>query len=274
MKALISELKAIFRNFRFFRSFPQNIFSQRGFLTIENALTFEECQEIIREVTKHDLSESKIIVNDCYVMRRGQIQVFDKNVVQVINIDQLSPRLKQIISKLEIENYLRKLTNQDFNVVMSCLQIDYMDTISKRGFHIDGFKEPWFKAFIYLNDVNESGDGPLTIIPSSHLSPLKLAINVIWNNLRILKLKKCTENPKESMNLFFRDENAHKVLGKAGTMTLANVSCVHKGWNQHDKNDRYCLMIQATPTRYASMRKNIFSPEIKLKKYGVDISSY
>lgn len=274
MKVLIQELYSVFRNYSFFKSFPKNSFTTKGYQVIENVLTAEECQELIKDVTSYDLSASKLLTKNCYVMRRGQIQAFDKNVVQVINVDQLNERIEKKIEKLQIESLFKKLTDQDFHIAMSCLQIDYMDVSSKRGFHIDGFMEPWFKAFIYLNDVNELGDGPLTIIPQSHLSPWKVSLNVLWNNLRSLIKKARTENSKEAMNLFFTNKKSTPVFGKAGTLILANVSCVHKGWNQQNKKDRFCLMLQATPAKYAHMRKNIFSPEVKLKKYGVDVSTY
>jgi hypothetical protein len=90
-----------------------------------------------------------------------------------------------------------------------------------RGFHVDSYSEQ-IKAFIYMTDVKELGDGPYTFVKKSHKdSAFRRA-----NQKLGLGMDPSTEAP-------ILDPLAiTPVLAPRGAMIISDQSGIHRGWPQ------------------------------------------
>ena len=105
------------------------------------------------------------------------------------------------------------------------IQMDGVDTATKRDFHVDRLFPPLLKAFVYLTDVDEDGDGPYTVIPGSHRKFVRKEANDFVNA--------ATTGGRRDMHRLAGRESFEKVLGSAGTLILSTQDVMHKGWGRN-----------------------------------------
>jgi hypothetical protein len=150
--------------------------------------------------------------------------------------------MAEFYSSGQIERLFEARLGEKMRLQSVTLQVDDPDTQTKRGFHIDSSSPPNYKAFIYLNDVRELGDGPYTVVPGSHRDRLKKVINRMNNVWRDL--------PRTDMRLGYTDAQAQPILGNAGTLILSCQHLAHKGWQHHDRQRRYVVICYLVPWRH------------------------
>ena len=119
---------------------------------------------------------------------------------------------------------------------------------SAHFFHFDLDRPKWLKLFIYLSDVdNESG--PHEYVEGSH--------NVYSKPKKILS-KGYTRISSNEIKKFYKKNKIKKILGKKGTMFIADTSSFHRGIPPQKKN-RLILVIEYSNSLFGA--KN----EIKIK---------
>ena len=83
-------------------------------------------------------------------------------------------------------------------------------------YHCDRNSIKFFKFFIYLNDVDEPGDGPLTLIKSSNQKrPVYFNQKHRWSD--------------EELKILYGEENITYMTAKKGDLIAASTTCFHKG---------------------------------------------
>ncbi|NEO98680.1 MAG: hypothetical protein F6K58_08360 [Symploca sp. SIO2E9] len=220
---------------------PVNEFSLQGYEIIQNFLDQDECDRLIELANHYLRDQSYLIYGNCYLVCRNAVQEVDSKVQQLMNVQEVDTQLSQLFHSHKIEELFEQRIGQKLRLKTISIQVDNLDTESKRGFHNDNITPPGFKAFIYLNDVADYGDGPYTIIPGSHRHTFRKIINHLYNRL-ITVLSRRKNYPVGDMRLFYSDKQSVSIFGKAGTLILSNQQLAHKGWQKHDQNKRYVLV--------------------------------
>ena len=244
------EIVGIFRDGRSYLNQPFNDFTIKGYEVIPDFWDKNECDRLIHLANRYLRDRSYIIDGNCYLVCREALQKVDTKVQQIMNCQEIDAGLSQLFHSHIIEEMFEQRIGQKVRLRSITIQVDNLDTQTKRGFHNDGVTPPIYKAFIYLNDVEDYGDGPYTVISSSHRHIWRKIINHLYNRIAIF-LSGDTTYPKGDMRLFYRDKQSVSIFAKAGTLILSNQQLAHKGWQQHDRNKRYVLSCYLTPEKYA-----------------------
>lgn len=114
------------------------------------------------------------------------------------------------------------------------------------GWHIDS-KRSQFKIFVYLTEVSE-GDGPLEFLvreDGSAFSPAKKDYGFFTEGTRLHRVQELCSKYKL---------NRKAVLGAAGTVVLADTSCVHRGQPLSSESVRKVLTDYRVPWWYPAGR--------------------
>ena len=150
-----------------------------------------------------------------------------------MNVHVIDPGVNNLAQRGDIQRLLAERVGEPVSWIGFNLQLDGVDTETKRGYHLDGAWPPLFKAFIYLTDVDTEGDGPYTVIPGSNRHVLRKAISQFINSFF---------GGRHSDMPLYSDKRCVRMYGKAGTMVLSTQDLVHKGWHNHHARDRYVLI--------------------------------
>ena len=180
-------------------------------------------RKIIKGQSYFDLSNNpKPVV----VIRQGN----DQGMIDIFNVDRLLGKLGAEIHKVFIKNWLVKLF-QDYKepVNPKNLNLYINHSITKtRGFHVDSNYRS-IKAFIYLTDVNTLEDGPYCYVKGTHVDTPFRKVN---------KLLGEKEAP-------FTDHlDITPIIGKKGTLILADQSGIHRGIPQKQGSIREVLVMR------------------------------
>lgn len=159
-----------------------------------------------------------------------------------MNAQELDENLSKLFDSHIVEEVIERRIGEQLHLQSITIQVDNIDTQSKRGFHNDHVTPTVYKAFIYLNDVNNYGDGPYTLVPGSHLHMWRKIVNYLYGCLVANYSKSRAFNPKDERGLFYSDQQSVSIFGKAGTLIVSNQQLAHKGWHNHDQNNRYALI--------------------------------
>ena len=237
------EILALLKDNKEYLSQPSNEFTTQGYEIIPNFLDKDECDRLIDFTNYYLRDQSYLIGKNSYLVCRKEIRDVDMNVQQIMNAQEIDTKLSQMFKERIIEKMFEERIGEKMRLQSITIQVDGIDTQSKRGFHSDGVTPPVYKAFIYLNDVDDYGDGPYTLIPGSHRHTIRKIINYLCVWLLNLVFKKKTFNrKKDDRRLFYRDRQSVSIFGKAGTLIISNQQLAHKGWQKHDKKKRYALI--------------------------------
>lgn len=223
------------RDRRDYRRQPINPLTRDGYELIPDYLSRAECERLVALAGRLERPESYLIGGNCFYARRGDKgPAVDTQVAQFFNLQEADERLGAMYSGGQIERLFEARLGEKMRLQSVTLQIDDVDTRTKRGFHIDSSSPPNYKAFVYLNDVLELGDGPYTVVPGSHRDRWKKVSNRMYNVWR--------NHPRTDMRLHYRDQQARPLFGRAGTLILSCQHLAHKGWHHHDRQRRYVLI--------------------------------
>lgn len=245
------EILGLLKDNKEYLSQPSNEFTTQGYEIIPNFLAQDECDRLINVTNRYLRDQSYLIGKNSYLVCRKEIRDVDLNVQQIMNAQEIDSKLSQMFEKRIIEEMFEERIGEKMRLQSITIQVDGIDTQSKRGFHSDGVTPPVYKAFIYLNDVDDYGDGPYTLIPGSHRHTIRKIINYLCVWLLNLVFKKKTFNrKKDDRRLFYRDHQSVPIFGKAGTLIISNQQLAHKGWQKHDRNKRYALICFLIAEKY------------------------
>ena len=244
---------------------PRNEFTLEGYEIIQDFLDKDECERLIQVANRYLLNKSYLIEENCYLVCRQDIRDVDSQVQQIINAQKVDDKLSQLFSSHIIEEMFERRIGEKLQLQSITIQVDNPDTQSKRGFHSDGVTPPVYKAFIYLNDVDDYGDGPYTVIPGSHRHTFQKIINYVYRwVITLLSRGKIHNRKLDDRRLFYSDKQSVSIFGKAGTLIISNQQLAHKGWHKHDKKKRYALICYLMAERHHS------EPPFKLWRAVID----
>jgi len=236
-----SEIQGLFRDRRDYLRQPRNEFTLQGYEIIQCFFDNDECERLIQVAKRYLSNHSYLIEGNCYLVNRTELQEVDTAVQQIMNAQEVDDKLLQLFHSHIFEEMFEQRIGEKVRLQSITIQVDNLDAQSKRGFHNDGVTPPVYKAFIYLNDVDDYGDGPFTLIPGSHRHTFQKIVNNLYNRV-ITVLSRTTTYPKGDMRLFYSDKQSVSIFGKAGTLIISNQQLAHKGWQKHDRNTRYALV--------------------------------
>ncbi len=246
-----SEIIGLLRDRQDYLCQPLNEFTIQGYEVIQDFLDKNECDRLIKVTNRHLRDQSYSINKNSYLLcRKDLLQGKDLEVQHIINAQEVDDKLSQLFHSHIIEEMFERQTGEKFLLRSITIRVDNPDTESKRGYHTDGVTPPVYKAFIYLSDVDDYGDGPYTVIPGSHRHTFRKIINYLYSQTIIFLSISRDYTRKDDIKLFYSDKQSVSVFGKAGTLIISNQQLVHKGWHQHDKNKRYALICYLMPEKH------------------------
>ena len=223
---------------QFWAAVPENRFTQDGFEVIEGFLDREECERLIVLADEMLPGPGRRILGNCYTWVKSEAaHGRNRGVRELLNVDEIDSRLAELKASRIVQDLFTERLGERVELLGFSIQFDDVDTTSKRGFHVDGLFPPQLKAFIYLNDVEENGDGPYTIVPGSHRWFLRKFLNDVVNA--------CTTGARRDMRLLVSEARLRTVLAPAGTLILSTQDAIHKGWTNHWRQPRHALIAYA-----------------------------
>ncbi|PPS40640.1 phytanoyl-CoA dioxygenase family protein [Chroococcidiopsis sp. TS-821] len=250
LSVLNQEITGIINDRKEYRQQPRNQFTQQGYEVIPEFLSRKECDRLVEVANLYATNQSHLISGDCYLLCRRDIHDVDLDVQQIMNAQEIDEKLAKLFHSHIIEDILEARIGEPVVLENISIKIDNPDTVSKRGYHTDRVTKTVYKAFIYLTDVNEYGDGPYTVIPGSHFHTYRRLLNYFYGWIKhVLYTSTKSRNYKEDITFLYSDRQAVPLFGKAGTMIISNQQLVHKGWHQQDKSKRYALVCYITPAK-------------------------
>lgn len=244
-RTVLSAIKGNLAARRFWSQQPDNDFTRDGYEIIPGALDAATCDRLVQLGESLLEDHSYRIDGDCYLSVRAEGAIAaDTQVRAIMNINLVDDGVADLMASRKVQSLYEDRLDVAVEVRGFSLQIDGVDTTTKRDFHVDGLYPPIFKAFIYLTDVTEDGDGPYTIIPGSHRQYARKVANDVRNAL-------LHGDRRREMGSFIRRDRCTKVLAPRGTMILSTQDAIHKGWQDHWKAPRFALIAHATTAAQA-----------------------
>jgi hypothetical protein len=229
---------------RVWKAEPVNHFTTEGYEIIENFFPVPECDRLIALADRLSTDHGYKIKGNCYFIKLSDVgDKIDEHQSRLMNVQDIDQNIADLYTSGRVEGLLYDRMHQKL-VLRSCtIQIDDIDTKTKRGFHVDDYFPPHYKAFIYLNDVENLSDGPYTVIPGSHKDTWKKVVNLAYNE--------CKGFDKTDIRLFYKDKDAIGITAPRGTCIISNQSIVHKGWQIHSGRKRYVLILYLSLKQYS-----------------------
>ena len=113
------------------------------------------------------------------------------------------------------------------------------------GWHKDTRYMTYFKAFIYLNDVDHE-NGPLQIIPGTH--SVQFLETCYKEGININKFT----FEKDEIEIILKKFNKKVIslIGKAGDLIIANTKCLHRG-KPLKKSERYAFTLYFADPKFS-----------------------
>jgi hypothetical protein len=216
-----------------------------GYVVTDPLLPTQDCVRLanlaLHIAVEHPFSCS--LGQSAYVVHRAEgHRPYDKNVVQIMNAQDIDPSLDELFQSQRIEQQFAKYGIGNVTLQSISIQIDRPDSEDKRGFHVDSHYPVVFKSFTYLTPVLNDSNGPYTIIPRSHSDVTK--------KYQCIARSRLTGQPITNMPSY-SDSEAVRICGDVGTTILSIQSAVHKGWMPHTMDVRVALIcyLDRQPTR-------------------------
>ena len=236
-------LRDNWRSRRQWKTRPRNEFTENSHVVIPDFLDRDECARLVRLADEHLSGPSHIVAGDCYTwVKEEATHGRNASVRELLNANDIDARLAALLNEDRIQELFSTYLGERVEILGFGIQLDEVDTTSKRGFHVDVLYPPMLKAFIYLNDVEDLGDGPYTIVPGSHRWWLRKFLNDFINA--------CTTGARRDMSRFVSEDRVRALLAPAGTMILSTQDAIHKGWGNQWRNRRYALIAYGVTAPY------------------------
>jgi len=231
------------RSRRYWASRPHNAFTENSYLVVPEFLDRAECERLRHLADRHLQGPSHIVSGNCYTwVKNESTHGRNSSVRELLNANEIDEGLADLLKSDQVQKMFSEHMGERVELLGFGIQLDELDTKSKRGFHVDVLYPPLMKAFIYLNDVEDLGDGPYTIVPGSHRWWFRKFLNDVINA--------CTVGARRDMLYFVPDSRVRTVLAPAGTMILSTQDAIHKGWTNHWRNPRHALIAYGVTAQY------------------------
>jgi hypothetical protein len=215
-----------------------NRFTLDGFEVVPGFLDPDECARLIHLADEHLAGPSHRISARSYTWVKSEADHGrNRNVRELLNANDIDDGLAELLDSRRIQDLFSERLGQRVELLGFGIQVDEIDTSSKRGLHVDGLFPIQLKAFVYLNDVERNGDGPYAILPGSHRWFGRKFLNDVVNAL--------TSGARRDMRRFVDDREIRTVLAPAGTMILSTQDAIHKGWSDQWRQRRCALIAYA-----------------------------
>jgi hypothetical protein len=217
------------------RSYASPALSQDGFVIEPGFLDADTARKILDDVARFgDRSVKQTGVDGAKLRDRADRQTIDLNVRQLTGAQHLSPGIDDLVTSGRVEHTMSELAGFRLALGGMTVQIDWPDTRTKRGLHVDSHWPPTYKCFVYLTDVTSPGNGPLSVVPGSHRHRIK-KVKAIGGNYRAGR--KPTDLHEE-----YRLEDARCLTGPSGTAIFADQRLAHAGWPGHTEGTRFMIV--------------------------------
>lgn len=217
------------------RSYPSAQLAHDGFVVRPDFLSPEKTGDILQDVAVFaDRSIKETGVAGAHLRDRADKQKIDLNVRQLTGAQNLSPGIDALLRSGRIEHTMSELTGRDLAIRGMTVQIDWPDTQTKRGLHVDSHWPPTYKAFVYLTAVTSPDNGPFSVVPGSHRDRMKKARAIAGNYVHHRKLT--------DLDVTYRLQDARCLLGEPGTAIFADQRLAHAGWPGHTTGIRFMLV--------------------------------
>ncbi len=208
---------------------------ENGAVALPGLLPLAACERLTKWCDLVLESDETFIGPDTWLVRRiNDFKGKDTQVRQIMNAHLVNPDLAAMARERLFENLLEDALGWPIRLESLTLQVDDPDVETKRGWHVDRFTPPTFKAFVYLSDVDEAINGPYTVIPGSHRHVLRKIVNLVGNA--------ATGAPRTDLRLCYNKSEPRLFTGPAGTGVLSVQTIAHRGWPGHAERRRYMIV--------------------------------
>jgi ectoine hydroxylase-related dioxygenase (phytanoyl-CoA dioxygenase family) len=217
------------------RSYHSPELAREGFVVRSGFLTASEAGAAYADVARFaDRAVRRTGVPGSTLRDRADHQTRDLNVRQLSDAERLSPTLRALAESGRLEATMRELTGLDLGIGRLTVQIDWPDTVSKRGLHVDSHWPPTYKAFVYLTPVLGPQNGPFAVVPGSHRHRLRKLRAIVGNYLH--------SRNRTDLDDSYSLAEARCLLGEPGTAIFADQRLAHAGWPGHTTGIRFMLV--------------------------------
>ncbi len=231
------------RGWRFWRGRPVNDFTKNGFEVVPDFLDRAECRRLVSLAQTHLEGPSHIVAGNCYTWVKAEAEHGRNSAVrELLNVNEIDPAVEQLLTGRAVQDLFTERLGETVELKGFSIQMDGVDTATKRGFHVDTLFPPTFKAFIYLTDVEVDGDGPYTVIPGSHRDFARKIFNDFVNA--------ATSAARRDMFHLTNGISHQKLLAPAGTLILSTQDLIHKGWGEHSHAPRFAMIGYGTTAEH------------------------
>lgn len=198
--------------------------------------SFVETDEVIVNHRSEELAGKRMTMQEKPVanVRAGA----DEGMIDCFNVDLHFDHWRELLC----DEPLVEAMSRYMGVAMEPknLNLYYNESItSTRGYHVDSWSGVQVKAFLYLSDVLEEGDGPHAYVVGSHRRQgLLEKVNRPINRLRKAPPTDCR---------VFDPRGRTKILGPKGTLFISLQSGAHRGVPQAPGRERLVLVRNYKP---------------------------
>jgi hypothetical protein len=216
-------------------SYPSADLARDGYVVQPGFLPPAEAESALRDVERFaDRSVTETGVPGSRLSDRSNRQERDLNVRVLDGPQHLSPVLQRLAESGRIEETMTRLTGRRMAVGRMTVQIDWPDTETKRGLHVDSHWPATYKAFLYLTPVTGPENGPFSVVPGSHRHRVKKVKAIAGNYLH--------HRSRTDLDFEYSLDDARCLLGEPGTAIFADQRLAHAGWPGHTTGTRFMLV--------------------------------
>lgn len=217
------------------RSYPCPAMAANGYVVREDFLDLVDVETAMaafapyrdRRTVSAPTPESRVVDRD---RRDGR----DQQVRQLMRAETVSPILGDLFRSGRIEATMGELTGRVLSMGGMTVQIDWPDTSTKRGLHVDSHWPPTYKSFIYLSDVPDPQHGPFSVVPGSHRHRIRKVRAVLADHRH--------HRPRTDVDFEYSLAEAHCLTGPPGTAIFADQRLAHAGWPGHTTGVRFMVV--------------------------------
>jgi len=154
---------------QFWANRPENTFTRDGYEVIHGFLDRAACERLVGLAAAHLPGPSHRIAGNCYTWVKSEsAHGRNRNVRELLNVNDLDDSVARLMADRRVHTLFEARLGERVEMYGFSIQFDDIDTTTKRGFHIDAYEPPQFKAFIYLNDVLDEGEMAHAERPGEH----------------------------------------------------------------------------------------------------------
>ena len=216
-------------------SYPSADLARDGYVVQPGFLPAADAESALRDVERFaDRAITETGVPGSRLSDRSSRQQRDLNVRVLDGPQHLSPVLQRLAESGRIEETMTRLSGRRMGVGRMTVQIDWPDTESKRGLHVDSHWPATYKAFIYLTPVTGPENGPFSVVPGSHRHRIKKVKAIAGNYLH--------HRSRTDLDFEYSLDDARCLLGEPGTAIFADQRLAHAGWPGHTTGTRFMLV--------------------------------